>query len=162
MTSAADAARFPVDPLPTEASALGAGPAVPPLRASDADRMAAVLFLQEAVATGCLTPAEGSDRMGAAFAAVHRRDLEPLVADLPRPVGPTGMTGGTRPGDALRARWTAVDPGWRLAVIVAVLLTLTLMVGSVAAHLVLGSGPGGFGGGRDLRFGAGPGGLSPR
>lgn len=163
MTRAADDARsFPADPLPTPASAVGQVPAGPLLRASDADRMAAVLVLQDAVGTGCLTPAEGSDRMSAAFAAIHRRDLEPLVADLPRPVSPTGNTGGARPGAVARARRTAADPGWRLVVIVAVLLVVALVVGSVAAHLVLGSGPGGFGGGRDLPFGTGPGGPALR
>src|SRR4029078_2335146 len=55
-----------------------------PTRASDAERHATVLILQDAVSTGLLTTDEGSDRIAAAYAATHRRDLPPLVADLPR------------------------------------------------------------------------------
>ena len=60
----------------------------PPLRASDVDRLATVLVLQDAIARGLLTPDEGSDRMAAAFAAVHVAELGPLTADLPsgRPI----------------------------------------------------------------------------
>ena len=40
------------------------------VRASDADRLATVERLQDAVARGLLTPDEGSERMADAFAAV--------------------------------------------------------------------------------------------
>src|SRR3954471_22078359 len=65
-------------------------PTPPPLRASDADRHAIVLILQDAVAAGLLTPEEGSDRIAEAYAATHLRDLPALVADLPgsQPAGP--------------------------------------------------------------------------
>ncbi len=73
----------------------------PPMRASDTDRMATVHVLQDAVARGLLTPDEGSDRMAAAFAAVHLRDLTPLTADLPpAPAAAEGVP--SRPG----------APGW--------------------------------------------------
>ena len=72
----------------------GAGPNMPPMRASDADRHATVLLLQDAMARGLLTPDEGSERMAAAFAAVHRRDLGPLTADLP----PAPPNIGSAPG----------------------------------------------------------------
>src|SRR6478752_9912954 len=55
----------------------------PPFRASDADRHSTALLLQDAMARGLLTPEEGDERMAAAFAAVHQRDLSPLTADLP-------------------------------------------------------------------------------
>ena len=67
----------------------------PRLRASDVDRLATVLVLQDAVARGLLTPDEGSDRMAAAFAAVHVAELGPLTADLPS------------------GRATPTPPGWR-------------------------------------------------
>jgi len=54
------------------------------MRASDADREATVVLLQDAVARGLLTPDEGSERMAAAFGAVYRADLPSLTADLPR------------------------------------------------------------------------------
>ena len=66
----------------------------PPLRASDADRAATVHLLQDAVTRGLLTAEEGSERMAAAFAAVHVADLPPLTADLP----PTAAPGPTAPG----------------------------------------------------------------
>jgi hypothetical protein len=65
----------------------------PRLRASDVDRLATVLVLQDAVARGLLTPDEGSDRMAAAFAAVHVAELPPLTADLP-----SGQATHTPPG----------------------------------------------------------------
>jgi Domain of unknown function (DUF1707) len=55
------------------------------LRASDADRHAAVAQLQDAVARGLLTHDEGSERMAAAYDARHLHDLPPLLADLPEP-----------------------------------------------------------------------------
>ena len=55
----------------------------PPVRASDADRLATVSVLQDAVGRGLLTPDECSERMAAAFAAVHLHELGPLTADLP-------------------------------------------------------------------------------
>jgi hypothetical protein len=67
----------------------------PRLRASDVDRLATIRVLQDAVARGLLTMDEGSDRMAAAFAAVHVADLGPLTADLPA-------------GSATRT-----PPGWR-------------------------------------------------
>src|ERR1700712_5152898 len=63
------------------------------LRASDADRHATALILQDAIARGLLAPPEGGDRMSAAFAAVYLRDLEPLIADLPSATGTTKPAG---------------------------------------------------------------------
>ena len=59
-----------------------AGPG-PRFRASDVERMAVAQVLQDAVARGLLTPDEGSDRTGAAFAAVYRDELPALTVDLP-------------------------------------------------------------------------------
>jgi Domain of unknown function (DUF1707) len=75
------------------AASSDARPHQPPLRASDVDRLATVKVLQDAVARGLLTPDEGSDRMAAAFAAVHLHELEPLTADLP-----SGRASRTAPG----------------------------------------------------------------
>jgi hypothetical protein len=55
----------------------------PRLRASDAERLATVELLEDAVARGLLTPEEGSDRMATAFAARHRDELPAVTADLP-------------------------------------------------------------------------------
>ena len=66
------------------------------LRASDADRVAAVGRLQEAVGRGLLTLDEGDERMAAAFAARYVDELAPLWADLPSPAPAPSATMGWR------------------------------------------------------------------
>jgi hypothetical protein len=81
----------------------GPTPAERPIRASDADRHATVLSLQDAMAIGLLTPDEASQRITAAYTAIGLQELGPLTADLPpTPVGPDG------------------PPGWRVIVMMAV------------------------------------------
>jgi Domain of unknown function (DUF1707) len=65
-------------------------PTGPRMRASDADRAATVTVLQDAVARGLLTPDEGSERMGAAFACRYVDELPGLTTDLPAPLPPGG------------------------------------------------------------------------
>jgi energy-converting hydrogenase Eha subunit C len=55
----------------------------PELRASDAEREHIARTLRDHAAEGRLTPDELEERVGAAYRAVHVRDLEALVADLP-------------------------------------------------------------------------------
>ena len=130
------------------------------MRASDVDRLGCVQVLQDAIARGLLTPAEGSDRMGDAFAAVYRADLAPLTEDLP-PVAPAVGSGRApwqaRPlsfGEQLRSWLLAGFGDSRAARLGAALLLFFLLVtlGMSAAHLMLdggyrggGPGPGGFG-----------------
>jgi len=54
------------------------------IRASDAERAAAVELLQTAVAEGRITMTEFEERTQAAFTARTRADLDILTADLPR------------------------------------------------------------------------------
>lgn len=60
-------------PLPADASP----------RASDAEREETVQRLHQALAEGRLDLAETDERVAAAYAARHRSDLPPLLADLP-------------------------------------------------------------------------------
>src|SRR3954469_25765706 len=53
------------------------------VRASDAERDAAIDRLRDAAAEGRLTLEELTDRIEAAFAAVMRSDLTALTSDLP-------------------------------------------------------------------------------
>lgn len=115
------------------------------MRASDADRHATVLTLQDAIARGLLTPAEGGERMSAAFATTHVQDLGPLTADLPR---------RPHPGKPQRRRLLMVfeqlqsalrsaitSPRGPAQMGAALLLTLLLITcGLAVAHLVLDSG----------------------
>ncbi len=64
----------------TEMSTL---PPPSPLRASDGEREATVARLHQALAEGRLDLAETEERVTAAYAARHRDELPPLLADLP-------------------------------------------------------------------------------
>ncbi|MYW03707.1 DUF1707 domain-containing protein, partial [Streptomyces sp. SID3343] len=55
------------------------------MRASDADREAAVALLRDHHTVGRLTPAEFNERMGAALEAVTLGELARLISDLPPP-----------------------------------------------------------------------------
>jgi hypothetical protein len=121
------------------------------MRASDADRAATVQVLQDAVVRGLLTPEEGSERMAAAWGAVHQRDLGPLTADLP-PVRPAGTAPGRRrlatmAAEQLRTTVQGARSGRvsaaRVAIAVAVALLLVVLVGFLIGELFLdGGGPG--------------------
>src|SRR5688500_6219259 len=54
------------------------------LRASDAERERVVEFLREHALVGRLNHDELEERIGLAYAAVYRGDLERLIGDLPR------------------------------------------------------------------------------
>ncbi|GAA3838856.1 hypothetical protein GCM10022243_01630 [Saccharothrix violaceirubra] len=56
-----------------------------PVRASDTERDQVAARLRDAVGEGRLTLTEADERLSAAYAAVHRDDLDTLVADLPGP-----------------------------------------------------------------------------
>ena len=121
------------------------------MRASDADRLATVEHLQDAVARGLLTPDEGSDRMAAAFAAVHVADLAPLTADLPtsqqrtapgwRPLGSMAMD---QVRSSLHAPWSGRLSPARIAVAVFIAFVLVMLIGSMFADLFF-DGGGDFG-----------------
>jgi hypothetical protein len=123
------------------------------MRAADDDRAATVHVLQDAVARGLLTPDEGSDRMAAAFAAVHLRDLAPLTADLPAPpaLAPAGAPGwqplGLMAWEQLRTTVRGA-PG-RPAVWVALAAVLVLLLVALGLFFV------------EAAFDSGPGGLDP-
>ena len=122
----------------------------PPMRAADDDRAATVHVLQDAVARGLLTPDEGSDRMAAAFAAVHLRDLAPLTADLPAPAradAPGWQPLGLMAWEQLRTtvRGAPGRPVVRVALAVLLALLLLVAVGSSFLEAALDGGPGGWG-----------------
>jgi len=58
------------------------------IRASDAERERFARFLAAAFADGRLDLAEYDIRVAAAYAAVYREELAPLIADLPAPDRP--------------------------------------------------------------------------
>jgi hypothetical protein len=134
----------------------GPPPSDPGMRASDADRAATVRVLQDAVGRGLLTPDEGSERMAAAWTAVHVRDLGPLTADLPAHRTPAPAPGwgvlATMAAEQVRstvrgARTGRLSPA-RVAVAVAVVLLVLLLLGSLVRELLHdghGPGRGGFG-----------------
>ncbi|MGY1829252.1 DUF1707 domain-containing protein [Geodermatophilus sp. SYSU D01180] len=142
----------------------GAAPQAPPVRATDADRLAMVHRLQDGVARGALTPDEGGDRMAAAWAAVHLRDLAPLTADLPPVAAPPRVTApGWRPlglmaWEQVRTTVAGARAGRPAAVRIALVGLVTLLVLVALGSLVLHGLAEGLGGGPD-GFGGGPGGF---
>jgi len=95
------------------------------LRASDADRDAAIAELGEHFQAGRLDPAELDDRTGRALRARVASDLDELFADLPRrPQAPD------RPMVAMRRR-PALTP-FLVPVLIAAALTTAVLAGSGA------------------------------
>ena len=79
--SATDQRHRGMTPLP----ATDPGPTAPPaVRASDAEREATVARLHQALGDGCLDLDETDQRVASAYAARHRSELAPLLADLPQ------------------------------------------------------------------------------
>ena len=123
----------------------------PRMRASDADRLATVEHLQDAVARGLLTPDEGSERMADAFAAIHLTDLDPLTEDLP-PAPPERTAPGWRSlgilaVEQVRASLTTAGTGRvgvaRVAVVLLVALLFLVLVGALGGVALSDSGGGG-------------------
>jgi Domain of unknown function (DUF1707) len=137
------------------------GPAQPQpdaaIRASDADREAVVAVLHDAVMRGLLTLDEGNDRVAAAYAARHLRDLPALTADLPPAPAPAPVAPGWRALATLawlQLRTAMAGLTWRdvrarprvaLAVVAALVV---LVLGAVTAASFGGAGGGGFDGPR--------------
>lgn len=126
----------------------------PRMRASDADRLATVGRLQDAVARGLLMPDEGSQRMADAFAAVHLADLDPLTEDLPpAPSGPTApgwRSLGSLGAEQVRAALTSAATGRvnaaRVAVVLLVACLVLVLLGALAGAALSDGGGGGSGG----------------
>ncbi len=131
-----------------------AATSAPRMRASDADRLATVEQLQDAVARGLLTPDEGSERMADAFAAVHLTDLDPLTEDLP-PAPPERTAPGWRSLGVLaveqvRTSLTAATgrlSAARVAVVLLVASLFLVLVGALSGAALSDSGGGGGGDG---------------
>ena len=131
-----------------------AATSAPRMRASDADRLATVEQLQDAVARGLLTPDEGSERMADAFAAIHLTDLDPLTEDLP-PAPPERTAPGWRSLGVLaveqvRTSLTAATgrlSAARVAVVLLVASLFLVLVGALSGVALSDSGGGGGGDG---------------
>jgi Domain of unknown function (DUF1707) len=131
-----------------------AATSAPRMRASDADRLATVKHLQDAVARGLLTPDEGSERMADAFAAVHLTDLDPLTEDLPpappKPTAPGWRSLGTLAVEQVRASLTTAATGRlrvaRVAVVLIVASLFLVLAGALTGVALSDSGGGGGGG----------------
>jgi len=71
------------------------------LRASDADRQAAVERLERGLAEGRITAEEFQQRTEAAYAATTTAALRPLLADLPDQPVPAEVVGRRTPGNVV-------------------------------------------------------------
>ena len=132
-----------------------AATSAPRMRASDADRLATVRQLQDAMARGLLAPDEGSERMADAFAAVHLSDLDPLTEDLPpappERTAPGWRSLGTLAVEQMRASLTTAATGRlraaRVAFVLLVASFFLVLVGALSGVALSDSGGGGGGGG---------------
>ena len=131
-----------------------AATSAPRMRASDADRLATVKQLQDAVARGLLTPDEGGERMADAFAAVHLTDLDPLTEDLPpappERTAPGWRSLGTLAVEQVRASLTTATgrlSAARVAVVLLVAALVLVLVGALGGGALSDSDGGGGGGG---------------
>ncbi len=129
----------------------------PRMRASDAERHATVMALQDAMSRGLLAPDEAGERMGSAFAAVHVDELRALTDDLPaadpgdvRPLGWSGLA--TMAVEQLRFSLTNGGTGRLDPARVAALLLLMMLLAAVFGVVVASQfdagyppGPGGYG-----------------
>jgi hypothetical protein len=122
------------------------------IRASDAERERVVSFLRDKTAEGRLTADELDDRVGRAYRAVSRAELQRLVRDLPDPplgrhparsrrrhrgvvvAGMAGFAALRLPGLALLVVWTALA---LTIVMVALLAVLAVTLGPLIALFVL-------------------------
>jgi len=120
------------------------------MRCSDADRLAVVHRLQEAVGAGLLTLDECTERTDAAYRAAYADELPALTADLPHPapVAPGWRAVGSMA--AMQARmsllgtssWAAADPRRRRLVLLAGILGVLLLIALITANAVAASGGG--------------------
>jgi Domain of unknown function (DUF1707) len=127
-------------------------PERPEIRASDAERERVVAFLRDKTAEGRLTADELDERVGRAYAAITREELQRLVRDLPSPplrprdararrrhrgvviAGMAGFAALRVPGLALLVVWTALAV---TIVMVALLAVLAVTLGPLIALFVL-------------------------
>lgn len=103
-----------------------------PIRASDAEREQTAARLREAADEGRLTLAELDDRLSSVYAARMRHELDPLVADLPRPAVPAASVVPRRRGLAELSR------SGRLALSVHAVLVLALAVAVISRWVATG------------------------
>ena len=133
----------------------GSSARTPRMRASDAERHATVMALQDAMARGLLGPDEAGERMGTAFAAVYVSDLRVLTADLPAANSESRAPGwaalATMTVEQIRSSLTGtsgrLDPA-RVAAALLLMLLLAATVGVLASGLFDSGyrpGPGEFG-----------------
>jgi hypothetical protein len=130
-----------------------AATSAPRMRASDADRLATVKQLQDAMARGLLAPDEGSERMADAFSAVHLTDLVPLTEDLPPAPPPRTAPGwrslGNLAVEQVRASLATAAGRLDAARVAVVLLAASLFLVLVGALSGMALSDGGGGGGGD-------------
>lgn len=83
------------------------------MRVSDEDRDRVATMLRDAVGRGQLTVTEVDERLAAAYAAVTRRDLALVVADLPQagPARPAPLPVAREAVPSRRADWRSWSGG---------------------------------------------------
>jgi hypothetical protein len=105
------------------------------LRASDAERERVVDFLRESSLTGRINHDELDERIGLAYAAVMRGDLERLLVDLPR--GAPSRQPAPRPRRAVPAKRREASPAMVLVGMAALAIPMIVMAGVAVALIAV-------------------------
>lgn len=106
------------------------------LRASDAERERVVEFLREHALAGRLNHDELEERIGLAYAAVVRGDLERLIVDLPRRHQPPAKR-RPQPTHAVAERHQGPKPFMVLVGLAALAIPMAVMAGVLIAIAVV-------------------------
>ncbi|MBE2320456.1 DUF1707 domain-containing protein [Solirubrobacter sp. CPCC 204708] len=109
----------------------------PELRASDAERERVVDFLRESALVGRIDHDELEERIGLAYAAVTRGDLERLLVDLPRGARPPAPRPRRAPAPAKRREPSAAMVLVGLSAIAIPMIVLTGVVMAIVAVVAL-------------------------
>ena len=105
------------------------------LRASDAERERVVDFLRESSLTGRINHDELDERIGLAYAAVTRGDLERLLVDLPR--GASSRQPAPRPRRTVPAKRRQASPAMVLVGVAALAIPMMVLAGAAIALLAV-------------------------
>jgi hypothetical protein len=102
------------------------------LRASDSERERVVEFLREHALVGRLNHDELEERIGLAYAAVYRGDLERLIGDLPRRNQPVAKR-RPQPSRAVTEKRNEPKPFMVLVGLAALAIPMITLLGAVLA-----------------------------
>lgn len=108
------------------------GPHGADVRASDVDRDATAKILRQHYAEGRLDGQEFNERIDHCYAAKYVGELKVLTSDLPREEAPKPAP---EPASDSYRRYRGRPPGWKLAVVLPIVVALIVISALTGTHL---------------------------